>query len=92
MCIEDNMGKKDFLKERVKHIYIKSFDSSAIIQSMRDVSFTTGDTARAADIWQKKYSIITEVYGFGADSFEARTTPHQEAFWIFGGRDTARKT
>lgn len=35
------------------------------------------------DIWQKKYEIITEVYGFGADSFEAKTTPHIEAFWRF---------
>ena len=31
-------------------------------------------------IWQKKYKIITEVYGFSKDSFEARTTPRQEAF------------
>ena len=35
------------------------------------------------EIWQIKYSIITEVYGFGLDSFEARTTPRQEAFWRF---------
>lgn len=35
-------------------------------------------------IWQKKYDIITEVYGFGADSFEAKTTPREEAFWRFG--------
>jgi len=34
-------------------------------------------------IWQKKYDIITEVYGFGADSFEAKTTPREEAFWRF---------
>lgn len=32
-------------------------------------------------IWQKKYKIITEIYGFSEDSFEARTTPRQEAFW-----------
>jgi len=32
------------------------------------------------EIWQKKYDIITKVYGFGADSFEAKTTPRQEAF------------
>jgi LmbE family N-acetylglucosaminyl deacetylase len=34
-------------------------------------------------IWQKKYDIITKVYGFGPESFEARTTPHTEAFWVF---------
>jgi LmbE family N-acetylglucosaminyl deacetylase len=32
-------------------------------------------------IWQEKYAIIREVYGFAADSWEARTTPKTEAFW-----------
>jgi hypothetical protein len=32
-------------------------------------------------IWRKKYDIITNVYGFTADSFEAKTTPRTEAFW-----------
>jgi LmbE family N-acetylglucosaminyl deacetylase len=32
-------------------------------------------------IWQKKYDIITKIYGFSEDSFEARTTPRREAFW-----------
>jgi len=32
------------------------------------------------DIWQKKYYIITEVYGFTAESFEAKATPRIEAF------------
>jgi LmbE family N-acetylglucosaminyl deacetylase len=35
-------------------------------------------------IWQRKYDIITKIYGFGEDSFEAKTTPRQEAFWRFG--------
>lgn len=34
-----------------------------------------------ADIWQEKYDIITKIYGFNKDSFEALTTPKQEAFW-----------
>lgn len=33
------------------------------------------------EIWRQKYDIITKVYGFAPDSFEARTTPRQEAFW-----------
>ncbi len=32
-------------------------------------------------IWQAKYNIITEIYGFAKDSFEARSTPVVEAFW-----------
>lgn len=34
-------------------------------------------------IWQKKYNIITRIYGFQKDGFEARTTPCAEAFWQF---------
>lgn len=33
-------------------------------------------------IWERKYRIITETYGFRPDSFEARTTPSGEAFWV----------
>jgi LmbE family N-acetylglucosaminyl deacetylase len=35
-------------------------------------------------IWKRKYDVITSIYGFAQDSFEARTTPKQEAFWQFG--------
>jgi len=34
-------------------------------------------------IWRQKFKIITQIYGFSEDSFEARTTPKQEAFWQF---------
>ncbi|MFC1780736.1 PIG-L deacetylase family protein [Planctomycetota bacterium] len=34
-------------------------------------------------IWQKKYEIITKLYGFDEENFEARTTPREEAFWCF---------
>jgi len=44
-----------------------------------------------AEIWQKKYQIITEIYGFNKDSFEAQTTPHAEAFWQFTHPDQARQ-
>jgi hypothetical protein len=33
------------------------------------------------EILQRKYEIITDIYGFGADSWEARTTPAVEAFY-----------
>ena len=34
-------------------------------------------------IWKKKYTIITKIYGFNINSFEAQTTPRAEAFWQF---------
>lgn len=36
------------------------------------------------DIWEQKYRIINEVYGFASESFEAKTTPKDEAFWVLG--------
>ena len=40
-------------------------------------------TALEDNVWAAKYAVITDVYGFAPDSFEARTTPHAEAFWCF---------
>ncbi len=47
------MEKKDLLQDVVKHIDIKAIDSTAIINSMRDMSFTSRDTANAADIYSR---------------------------------------
>jgi len=44
------MKKNELLKETIKHIDIKAIDSTKIIDAMRDMSFTSRDTARAADI------------------------------------------
>lgn len=42
-------------------------------------------------IWQKKYHIITQIYGFKNDSFEAKTTPLAESFWKFNNPVEAEK-
>jgi len=42
-------------------------------------------------IWLRKYSIITETYGFEKSSWEAETTPRAEAFWQFTDPDDAKK-
>ncbi len=47
------MKKKDLLKNVVKHVDIKSFDATKIVDAMRDMSFTSRDAARAADILVK---------------------------------------
>ena len=44
------MEKKDLLKDVVEHIDIKKYDSTELINAMRKMSFTSRDTARAADI------------------------------------------
>jgi LmbE family N-acetylglucosaminyl deacetylase len=35
------------------------------------------------EIWQEKYRLITSLYGFEKNGFEAETTPRAEAFWKF---------
>lgn len=62
------MNKKELLRDEIKHIDIKSFDSTAIINSMRDMSFTSRDTANAADIYsrmlnEKDCSVILTLAG-----------------------------
>ena len=55
------MEKKDLLKDTIKHIDIKSYDSTQLIDAMRDMSFTSRDTARAADILMK---MVKEKYSY----------------------------
>jgi LmbE family N-acetylglucosaminyl deacetylase len=35
------------------------------------------------EIWQTKYEIITNIYGFAPHGFEAKATTKEEAFWRF---------
>jgi LmbE family N-acetylglucosaminyl deacetylase len=41
-------------------------------------------------IWLEKYSIITNIYGFKIDSWEAITTPLSESFWEFTNSKVAK--
>lgn len=43
------------------------------------------------ELWKQKYDLITKTYGFPADGFEAKTTPHAEAFWQFIDPSTAQQ-
>jgi LmbE family N-acetylglucosaminyl deacetylase len=51
--------------------YPKAVDSAAIYYVL------------PKDIWQKKYALMTGIYGFKEDSWEAQTTPASESFWCF---------
>ncbi|MGQ0601865.1 MAG: PIG-L deacetylase family protein [Anaerolineales bacterium] len=39
--------------------------------------------ALAPETWRIKHDLVTQVYGFSPESWEARTTPRAEAFWCF---------
>jgi LmbE family N-acetylglucosaminyl deacetylase len=42
-------------------------------------------------IWWRKHSLITVTYGFGKNSWEAETTPQEEAFWQFTEPNEAKR-
>lgn len=48
--------KKDLLKSPIKHIDIKKINATEIINSMKDMSFTARDLARASEIYDKMLS------------------------------------
>jgi len=47
------LKKKDLLKETIKHFDIKKVDTTSVINAMRGMSFTSRDTAVAADIFDR---------------------------------------
>lgn len=62
------LKKSDVLKDVIKHIDIKKINSTQIIDAMRDMSFTSRDTANATDIYKrmledKKCSVILTIAG-----------------------------
>lgn len=64
----NGVKKKDYLKEEIKHIDIKVIDSTKIIQAMANMSFSSRETARAAEIFNmmikdKNCSIILTLAG-----------------------------
>src|SRR3989344_6948862 len=61
-------SKKEFLSKEVQHVDIKSFDARPIIASYKNMSFSSRDLARAAEIYdmmltEKDCTIILTLAG-----------------------------
>src|SRR3989338_3591260 len=54
--MSDKITREELLKETIEHIDIKKIDSTQIIESMAKMSFTSRDTAVAADYLNKMVS------------------------------------
>jgi deoxyhypusine synthase len=50
------MKKEALLRETIEHIDIRAFDSTSLIESMKKMSFSSRDTARAAEILHRMVS------------------------------------
>jgi len=44
-----------------------------------------------SDVWLEKPRLITDLYGFKIDSWEAQITPREEGFWCFDSAQAAVK-
>ncbi len=42
-------------------------------------------------VWLEKRGIMTDVYGYSAESWEARSTPQEEGYWCFDSAQAAVK-
>jgi deoxyhypusine synthase len=49
----DKLTKRELLKDVIKHIDIKEINGTQIIDAMREMSFSSRDTANAADIYMR---------------------------------------
>ena len=65
------------------HVWMFAYEDSGRKSLPYAVMTADFKTRLIDDIWKKKYDIITNIYGFSPDSFEAKTTPKEEAFWCF---------
>jgi LmbE family N-acetylglucosaminyl deacetylase len=45
----------------------------------------------SADVWKRKRRIMTDLYGFSPESWEAQATPREEGFWCFESPAEARR-
>jgi hypothetical protein len=70
-------NEKLFAKEVLRFAY-EDGDGRYLPKVISDADLKTNLPNK---IWQEKYNIITKIYGFTPDSFEAKTTPRREAFW-----------
>jgi len=43
------------------------------------------------NVWLEKRQMIMDVYGYSADSWEAKTTPREEGFWCFDSPQAVAK-
>lgn len=68
---------------RIRQLWVFAYEDGGGRALPRAIPDAHRKVALPENIWRQKRAIITETYGFAEDSFEARTTPRAEAFWVF---------
>ncbi|MGE5072613.1 MAG: PIG-L deacetylase family protein [Anaerolineae bacterium] len=73
-----------------RELWLFAYEDGGKRYDPRPIERASVYTVLPESIWQVKYRMITETYGFPPDGFEARTTPRAEAFWRFTAPSDAR--
>ncbi len=70
-------------KIQAKELWIFAYEDGNRMYLPKAITTGAVNYKLSTDTWQKKYNIITGIYGFDPDSWEAATTPKEEAFRQF---------
>ncbi|MCX2452419.1 PIG-L family deacetylase [Pedobacter sp. PLR] len=76
-------------KLRCKELLIFAYEDGNRMYFPRALSQANRYYVLPANLWQQKYNIMTEIYGFNQNSWEAKTVPTSEAFWRFTKKEAA---
>jgi hypothetical protein len=68
---------------KASHLWFFAYEDSRRAHLPRAAAAAQRKVELTQQIWRRKYRIITALYGFPEEGFEARTTPKTEAFWCF---------
>ena len=71
-------NKKSLLKSEIEHIDITTFDSRKIIEAMKKMSFTSRDTAKAAEIYNEMINDKIVQY-----FWQLQDPPLQQVVWSY---------
>jgi LmbE family N-acetylglucosaminyl deacetylase len=64
-------------------LWMFAYDDAGRRQLPRAIEHADFTVELPSDVWKEKFRIVTELYGFAPDSWEAEATPRVEAFWRF---------
>lgn len=73
------LWQKGILK--TNHLWLFAYDDNEKAHLPQAIEDADIQINLPLEIWEEKYRIICELYGFLPDSWEARVTPRIEAFW-----------
>ena len=66
-----------------KKIWMFAYEDGGREYLPRPIQYADQIISLPRDVWNTKYKMITEIYGFHKESWEAKATPRKEAFWSF---------